>query len=381
MAYRVLITDTITGAIVDELEPIQQPKFDVEILTKGSWGVDLILNNTTNANAMGYALSRKHTWVVCWDSYAIQGGLPASAGFDQASRKLSVSGAGIGSVFDQRTTRAIPGVPATITSSGNSGTFTSFNKRRIVRDLFAAGTSGTGAGLPIDFTDASGETGSETRTYNGYDFTSWWSRAMDEADSSLGPEFYFQPYITVSGGIRVIYFALKIGSPLLGDQALAAAWELNAAYGAIDLDYNLSIMPPHYTWEKGSGSGGAMITGFADNTTVLNGLGIPYADYAENGHSDVSDPVILNAFASQTAGQLQATQEQWTASVRIDGKNESGVVISPTFGTWNPGDKPLFRITGHPVLADGSYRRRIYGYSDGDPGTVALKIQPTPTTL
>lgn len=376
--WRVLITEVKTGIIVDELEPIGAPTFDVEILTKGSWGVELILNNTTNANALAYAQSGKHTFVVCWDSYAVQGGLPTSVGFSQKDMKLSVQGSGLGAIFDDRICRTPSGPSSTLTASANNFTFTSYNKRRIVRELFASGSNETWSLLPLDLTDATGETGSENRSYTAVDFKSWWAQAMVEAESGGGPEFYFQPYITVSGGNRVVFFALKIGNPFLGNPALDAIWELNAAYGAIDLDYNTGLPRPFYTWAKGSGSGGESVVGWFDNNAAMNALGLPYKDMVDNGNSDIGDKTQLDQIAARVGGQASALQEQWSANARIDGKSESGVVISPTLGTWSVGDKPLFRITGHPVLSDGTYRRRIYGYTNSDPGTVALKIQPTP---
>lgn len=383
MTWRCLITESTTGVIVNELALSADPDWSTEIGAKGSWSAQVLLGSGPNTkdDVLAYLTSGRYAWIIAYNNFPLQGGMPASGGYQQKTRTLTASGAGILSLFDNRTVRAPNGTPATIANSANNLAFANLTRRRVIRELLANSLADTnsGAGLPFDLTDAAAETGTENRSYSAADLTSFLKRLADETDDNLGPEFIIRPYFLLQGGQPSVAWKGAIGTPLLGNQNLDASWELNAAFGLIDIDYNMSVPIPHRVWAKGAGDGPVTAIGYAENSAALQTAKVPYADYVDTSHSDISDTTKLNSYAAATLAERSVATETWKATVRVDGKNDRGKQISPELGSWSEGDQPLFRVTRHDVIPDGSYRRRITGYSKGaEPGTVALKIKPTP---
>jgi hypothetical protein len=383
VTWRCLITESTTGLVVDELALAADPDWSTEIGAKGSWSADVLLGTGPNTKdtVLSYLTSGRYAWIIVYNNTPIQGGMPASGGYVQKTRTLTATGSGILALFDNRTVRTANGTPATIASSVNNLTIGNATKRRVIRDLIGLSLADTnsGAGLPFDLTDAATETGSENRVFPASDFTSFVRRLNDESDDNQGPEFIIRPYLVQATNQTFVAWQLAIGTPLLGDQNLAAVWELSAAFGDIDIDYNMAVPIPHRVWAKGAGDGPVTVIGYAENSAALQAAKIPYADYVDTSHTEISDKAKLDSFAAATLAERSVPTETWHAMVRVDGKNTQGVQISPELGSWVEGDQPLFRVTKHQVIPDGSYRRRIVGMSKGEtPGTVALKIKPTP---
>lgn len=383
MTWRCLITESTTGLVIDELTLAADPDYATEIGTKGSWGAQLRLGSGSNSkdNVLAYLTTGRYAWIIVYNDFPVQGGMPATGSYTQKTRMLTATGPGILSMFDNRSTRAPNGTPATIAASANNLVITGASKRRIIRELITQSLLDTasGAGLPFDVSDAQVETGTENRTYAATDFASFLRNLSDETDDNQGPEFIIRPFFVTQSGQLFVAWKLAIGTPLLGDQNLNASWELSAAFGDIDIDYNMSVPIPHRVWTKGAGDGPVTVLGYAENSAALQTAKIPYADYVDTSHTNISDKAKLDSYAAAALAERSAATETWKATVRIDGKNDRGQLISPALGSWAEGDSPLLRVTGHQVIPDGAYRRRIVGYSPGEqPGTVALKIKPTP---
>lgn len=382
MTWRCLITLAHTGQVVDEVQLSADPSWETEIGQKGSWGVELVLGGPNpKDNVLTYMTSGAHAWILLNDDLPVQGGMPGDGGFNQKERTLSVSGAGILGVLDNRIVRAVGGSPATITASANNYALSGITPRRVLRELVLTSLLDTasGAGLPFDLTDAAAETGTTTRNFAAWDFSSVLKKLNDETDNIGGCEFIVRPYTDFQSGIQFVGWKLALGTPQLGNPALAAVWELGAAFGNIDVDYNMSIPRPHRVWSKGAGDGGAAVVGYAENTAALQAANVIYSDYVDTVHNDATIKTTLDGYAAGILSDRAVPLETWTAEVRIDGKNDRGIQISPALGSWVEGDMPLLRITDHPVIPDGDYRRRITGMSNGSaPGLVKLKIQPQP---
>lgn len=378
--YRVLVCEARTGIVKDELKPSGDPSWSTEIGEKGDWSCELQLGVAPNFkdNVLSYTTSGAYFWMICYDDVPLQGGMPSSAGFAQGTNVLSVSGSGIGALFDSREVRMPNATPATIQNAANNWTAAGMSQRALMREIVvkSLGDSDSGASLPFDVSDGAGETGTFTQFFVGSDLTSVWSRLSDQTETDGGVEFIIRPYLFYTGNLPSIGFKLALGTPALGNLTLNALWESGAAFGNIDVDYNMSIPRPHRVWSKGSSDGGGVaLIGYAENTAALQALGVPYADYVDTTHSDSKVLTRLNTFASAVLKEYSVPKETWTMSVRIDGKNRKGIQVSPKLGEWVEGDMPLVRVVRHPVIADGTYRRRIMGMSGGDPGTVNLKIQ------
>lgn len=387
MTWRVLVCQAKTGVIVGELQPTGTPSWSTEIGEKGDWGCSLQLNARSGSgvlmnpkdDVLAYLTSGAYFWAVANGTFIGQAGPPTGGKFEDGL--FQISGSGIGHLLEHRVARQPNGTPATIGASSNDWGFTTMTKRSYMRELVgkSVADSDSGAVLPIDYSDGNGEVGSVARSVKGHELVSVWKKLTDETDNQDSPEFILRPYFTLVGSAPAIAFKLALGTPKLGDANLPAVWELGAAFGNVSVDYNVAVPRPHRSWSKGAGEGPAAVFGYAQNTAPLQAAGVPYADYVDTSHADVSVKATADGYATANLNDFSVPTETWTASVRIDGKNHAGVQISPALGGWAEGDSPLLRITNHPVIPDGSYRRRIIGMSGNDnPSLVDLKIEPTP---
>lgn len=368
-----MVADTVTGAILADVQPRDAPSFSRKLTDKGAWTVNVLPEDRANAAVNLHAVSTcgRYSWIVLADDFVVQAGPVWTFQYDENTRNLSVSGAGIQSLLDRRVLRNAAGPADNIVHVDNDLVLNNFTLRGIAREIIANSLAPTGYGLPIDVPAA--ETGTNTRTYEGYDLATVWDRLIELSKVIDGPELDFRPYLTSTG--LNLRWELLIGSPTLGDQATAAVWDYGGALSQIDIDVNGSASSCTKAWAKGSGTERTMTAGYAADATLV-GLGYPATDFVDNDHTSATEKSTLDSYAAADLEKFQAPTETWKCSVRIDGTSR-GANVSPKLGTWALGDAPQFGISGHPWIADGQYRRRIIGYSDGDDSTVTLDLDTT----
>lgn len=375
--WRVMVAETVTGTLLADITPRELPSFTRAVTDKGSWTVNVIPDDRANAGLdfHSYTDAGRFSWLVAHGDYVVQAGPVVTHTYDENTRALSVSGAGIQGLLARRVLRS-PGTHASITHPAEDVTITGASLRGIATQLVRTNLAQSGYGLPIDVPDT--EAGTNTRTYYAYDLAMVWDRLDELAQVSGGPELDFAPYL-VAGQNR-IRWELRIGGPLLGDQSSAAVWDYGGALSAIDVDNNGSAAPCTRVWVKGSGNERALLTGFAQDPSLV-ALGFPPTDYVDGDHTSVIEQATLHAHARADLAEFRTPTETWSCAVRIDGSASAGVEVSPALGNWSLGDAPIFGVSGHPWLPDGDYRRRVLGYSNADASTVTLTLQPTPAPL
>ncbi|MET9262418.1 hypothetical protein [Amycolatopsis sp. NPDC004079] len=372
--WRVLIADTVTGTLLSDVTPRDLPSFSRRLTDKGSWTVNVLPEDRANSavDLHAYVDAGRYTWIVLADDYICQAGPVFTYQYDNNTRNLSVSGTGIQGLFARRVLRNPAGPANNIVHIGNDLVLNNFTLRGIAREIVNANLAQVGYGLPIDV--PAPETGTNTRTYFGYDLATVWDRLDELSKVDKGPELDFRPYITAAG--TKIRWELAIGSPTLGNQTSTGVWDYGAALGQIDVDVNGAASPCTKAWVKGSGTERTMLAGYASNDTLIS-LGYPPTDYVDNEHTSVVIKSTLDAYAAADLAQFSAPEEAWKCSVRVDGTTSRGRAVSPTLGSWALGDAPVFGVSGHPWIKDGQYRRRILGFSNESESTVALDIQTT----
>lgn len=373
--WRVMVAETVTGAIVADVTPQGLPGFTRKITDKGTWSVAVAPDDKANAGVDFHALtdSGRYSWMVLCDDFVAQAGPVWTHQFDEDSRTLSVAGSGIQGLFDRRALHAPGHGRAEVTTAAADLTITGRSLRGIGRDIMAASLAATiDYGLPIDLPAA--ESGTHERHYFGYDLAKVWPRLDDLSKVDGGPEFDFQPYLV--SGANLLRWTALIGSPLLGDQATHAVWDYGGAVSRINVDVNGAASPCTRAYVKGSGSEWATLVGYAENPGLV-ALGFPPTDYIDTSHSGGIVQSELEGYAQAGLKTFAAPTETWTCSVRIDGATATGIEVSPALGRWDIGDQPTFGISGHPWIADGQYRRRILGYVSKDQSAVDLTLQPT----
>jgi hypothetical protein len=372
--WRVLIADTVTGNILSDVTPRDSPSFSRKVTDKGTWTVNVLPEDRANyaVDLHTYVDAGHYSWIVLCDDYICQAGPVFTYQFDENTRNLSASGTGIQGLFDRRALRNPAGPANNIVHVNNDLVLTNFTLRGIGREIVNANLTQTGYGLPIDVPAA--ETGTNTRTYFGYDLATVWDRLDELSKVDSGPEIDFRPYLTSAG--NQVRWELVIGSPTLGNQTSTGVWDYGGALGQIDVDVNGSASPCTKAWVKGSGTERTMLAGYASNDALI-ALGYPPTDYIDTNHTSVVVKATLDTYATADLAQFSAPTEAWKCSVRVDGSSSNGVVVSPKLSGWSLGDAPIFGISGHPWIVDGQYRRRILGFSSDTESTVSLELQDT----
>lgn len=379
MSFRVLVCETVTGEIVQDVQPAGLPDFSRAISDKGSWEVDVLVDEKANRGIdFTQYTSARFSFAILFDSYVLQAGPVWSYSIDDTKRQVTFSGAGIGSIFSRRIVRnPWGGIPSNITHTANDLNYT-LSLRGILDSLVGEGMGDTGYDLPINI-EIPAEAGTNTRTYYGYDLKNLWDALVDLSQVIDGPEFDFAP--SLNEAENKIYWDLLMGTPLLGDQDSPAVWDYGAAISSITVDGDASTGPVYRAWEKGSGQDRDVVIGFAQNDAAIAD-GTPALEYVGTEHNDATVKDTLNSYASGDLTEYARPQETWSCSARIDGLNDrGGRKVSPTFGEFALGDKPMIGVHGHFWIPDGDYRRRITGFSKDTSQTVSLDLQPEPAVL
>jgi hypothetical protein len=377
--WRALVAETVSGNVVADVVMSAYPQFSRKLCDKGSWAIDLVVDDKANRGIDFHAFTEpaRYSWIVAYNDMAVQAGPVWTYAFKEDSRTLSVAGSGLGGLFGRRVLRNPAGNAATVADVSNDLTYTGLTLASILVELVSDNASQFGYALPLDWPALT--PGSAQRTFAGAELANVWDRLTELSQVINGPEFEFAPVLS-AGGSR-IRWQLVTGSPLLGDSASTSVWDYGAALSAIDIDVNGSASPVTRVWAKGAGQDAATLTGFAENADLI-GVGYPGLDYVDSAHTSDTNPDDLTGYAQADAADFRTPDEKWACTVRIDGLiNSDGVEISPGFGSWSLGDAPLFGLSGHPWIADGLYRRRILGYTQADPSTLALVIGSTPMVV
>jgi hypothetical protein len=190
-----------------------------------------------------------------------------------------------------------------------------------------------------------------TRTYFGFDFATVWDQLSLLTSEADGPDVRFDPQLTWRSDGLYLSYNLRIGNPLLG--ALTPwAWDVPVS-ATVQWDTNVQNMASAY---YGIGSGqdrekiNALVT--TDNDTKL---GFPALEMVDALHTSVVDFGELTSLTLADLTLYDAPAVKWT--VGVQGSRD------PTIGSFRCGDTFQITINDHPVIANGTYRRRITGLS------------------
>lgn len=367
--WRVLVAETLTGDIIADIVPRDLPAFTRAITDKGAWTVNVIPHDRHNQHLDLHALTDvgRYSWVVAYGNYICQAGPVTTYQYDENTHNLSVSGTGLQGLFARRVVRNVNGGNTAITHTSQDLSYTNLTLASVARNLVEENMKQEFYELPLDLPAV--QTGTNERTYQGYDLATVWDRLEELADVIDGPEIDFWP--AFQGLQNKVRWHMITGNPLLGDQESAAVWDYGGALTAIDVDVNGSASPCMRVWSKGSGSEREMKVGFYKDHT-LTALGFPPTDYVDSEHTSATTVAVLDGHARIAQQEFAYPVETWTCSVRID----NGQDLSPSLGSWQLGDAPQYGVSGHPWLADGMYRRRILGFSNDTESQVKLDLKP-----
>lgn len=193
--------------------------------------------------------------------------------------------------------------------------------------------------------------GGESRAYYGFDFATVWEQLSALSSEADGPDVRFDPKLTWKTDGLYLSYELRIGTPLLG--ALTPwAWDVPTS-ATVQWDTNVQNMASAY-YGIGSGQDREKMNALVMDSRLTN-LGFPALEMTDALHTDVID---FDQLASLTAADMtlyRTPAVKWT--IGVQGSRD------PTIGTFRCGDTFQVAVADHPVIADGTYRRRITGLS------------------
>lgn len=374
--WRVFIAETLSGQIMADVAPSAEPTFTRKINDKGELRVRVNVGTDANTRVDFHTYTRpgKYSWALAYGSYIVQAGPIWTHSFTDSTGSLEVSCGGLFSLFSRRVTRNPTGHTAIVDPSEDL-TYTNLSLRGIMRQLVADNLAQVYYDVPSLILPPT-EAGTATRTYYGYELKSIADNMDDLSGVIDGPEFDFAPQFSADGSR--IEWRLDIGGPLLGDQSSAAVWDYGteqAPVDTIDPDVDGSAAPCSRVWVKGTGDERALLTGFAEDLTWQQ-QGYPATDYVDGDHTSASVQQTLEDYADADLAEFRTPTEKWACTVRITGTG--GVEYAPALGNWALGDAPTFFVTNHRWLPEGSYRRRVLGYSNAGTSTITLELAEGP---
>ncbi len=382
-AWRVLIAETLSGEIRADVAYTGDFTFERTLCEKGSLAVSVYVDGpNAQVDLHTYTRPGKYSWILVYGTVIVQAGPVWSYQFNDADRTLQVTCGGMFSLFSRRVTRNPAGsaddpVKAIVNESEDLA-YTGLSLRGIMSRLVSDNLAQLDYGMPSIHVPEP-EAGEAERNYPAYNLKMLADNMTDLAGVIGGPEFDFAPEFTEHG--THVRWNLKIGNPLLGDQESTNVWDYGtegAPIGTIDVDVDGSDSPITRVWVKGDGTERDLKTGFAEDLSRVH-EGYPGTDFVDGDHTSVTEQQTLEDYADKDLELLSAATEAWTCEVRIAGPG--AVEYAPALSNWQLGEAPLFAIANHPWLPDGSYRRRVLGYSNASDSSVSLKLAETPETV
>lgn len=362
--YQVMVADTRTGRILDELPAL--PRWSTGLNTAGQASVDIPLTDASlsERSIRQITLPGRATLVVVYGSEPVWAGPIWSHRYSAARGVLSLSAAGLWSLLDSRYVLPVLGSNVPITDPSADTVLTNLTLGSIARRIVNQALGHTGGNLPLVL--PAEVAGTNERTYRGYELPQLGEALRQLTAVQNGPDLDFRPRWSATPGY--IEWVMRIGSPLLGQVGSPHVWDYPGG-GVVDLEVEESGRPLARVYAVGSGMERAMLTSRSEDLTLVN-AGWPLLE-GEVSRKTVEVQSTLDGWASSTLAALDRQVTAWTATVRAD--------ADPILGTYSLGDDAVLSTTGDPYLPDGAHPVRIVGIASGPDAetTVTLTMAPT----
>lgn len=284
--------------------------------------------------------------------------------YDDESGILTVKAGGLRGLLSRRLViDATSSTPQKVTLTYTNLSLGTIGKRLVQRTL-----ANPGGSLPIVL--PADQSGSNERTYPGYEYATAGQRLDDLSGVQNGPEFAFEPRFTEDGlGIEWVMRAGTTDAPLLTQTGDPWIWDTSVrgavAGMSVSRDGSSRANSVHVT---GQGMDEAILAARASDSAEWE-RGYPLLESAYS-HSTVGRQATLNAWPPAYLQQGSRPWTSWRLAVLRD--------AYPTLAEYRPGDWASVRVADHPYLPDGDYRSRIGSVSASlDSPTVSLDLTPT----
>lgn len=381
--YMALAYDTVTGRIVRELPLADEPSWDARLNDIGGGTVSCPLGVSDDWDQWLHEISRPYRYSLAVglrgtqiDSPLCQAGpltgyVPDEEPSAGSIPKIQYSFKGFWQNLYRRLLHANTWNPAVnrITESA-ADLYVSDSLANVAINILYHATSmvfRAGSALPVDY-PALFPTDDNYRWYYGYDMISAGQRLQELTQVDHGPDVFFQPYLTTSGGYRVVRHRPLIGNPYLVQPGVPLRFDYRsnlvkvAVNGAGEDTSNTAFV-------KGTGNENAQQYGYA-TASSLTSSGWPLLDYVDSGHTSALIQSTLDSWARADVDLLSNLPEQWKATVLTE--------TAPRLGEYVPGHYVSYNILDHHWIPDGLYNWRLLGLSRSgttQAGTVEQSVQ------
>jgi len=375
--YTAVVYSTTSGRIIYDLELADDPEWTARVNDAGGGRITVpLLGGTRTARVREWCIPWRYSIAVVRGDTVCQAGpiVPYAPATDK--RLLTVAFKGFWELLNRRILHNKNWNPAAVKitdpSADISITDSLPNIGRAIVDHATTWLFRPGSFLPLDLPSVLPGGGTNVRTYPGYETAMAGQRLQELTQVENGPDVYFQPYLTTSGGFRAIRHRMLLGNPLLVQLGGALKFDYRSTLVSLSIAGDGSGQA-NTAFVKGSGNEAGTLFGYATDRTLVD-QGWPALDMVDSGHTSASEQATLDGWARADVALYGTQPEQWQAVVRAD--------ADPAWGSYNPGHYANYSVKDHHWLPNGTYSYRILGvsHSSGTPrGCVDHQLQAVRT--
>lgn len=364
------ICDTRTGVKQLQVYPSSGP-FNRALNAPGSGGSHSFqLGDTTLTRAQWKALTTPwaRTLAVCWDDQPHYAGVITKRPYNRDTKTLTLQHVDIRGLLAKR-------YPFGVTSYWTDGTETTPNKLvctnkhlySIASMVVSAGLIGPTSIYSLPIVVPSVVTGSHSRTYFNYNFTTVVDALQELQDADGGPDIDFEPRWSAGGTLEWLMRTGTNTTPALGGSTFD--WNMTVEKPGL-FDVSLDEDAQHQAtgvFSIGSGSEEDMVVAGRGLTGADVGS-VPALDTTQSYKSVDNLPTLIGHSDSELA-IMRNTTKQWDLSfLATDTPGLNALRLGSTLRLFHHGD---------PWIDDGWTSLRLIGYS-GQVGSdkITLDVQP-----
>lgn len=350
-AYRLYAADTRTGRVGWEL-PYTALQWSNPINDAGQLRATLVIEDALDAVRDQGALDPRNilrevltgpfrfSLALAWGNNVVFAGpyLPATDPGDTPT--VDVGAAELVRIFDKR-------LMIDEENGFSDIVFGPTSNANLIKNIIDKSTDGYGRELPITCSNPPNATGPYTLVYHWWDLAKTADALTNLTSQEDGPDYRLDPYFYIGADGLYLAWELHVGEPNLG--ASQSPWTFDDTNAVVSRDIDAMRMASTF-YVPGSGQDEKKTTAYAVNTTLIE-RGFPALEDIDGGYSSETDITRLISYANADVSRYLAPVDKWTLKVRADAE--------PGLGTYRVGDAMLVDIRRHPIIAPGTYTRRI----------------------
>ena len=237
---------------------------------------------------------------------------------------------------------------------------------QIAVNLLQLATAEYGADLPLVLPTVTA-VGTHERNYVGSDLGQVSTRLQQLTEDDDGPDICAE--IALNADQTQASIPIRIGQPYLGQQGSEWHWEFPGSCTDIKPDPDSSLMAGRW-YVPGNGIADQKPIGIAHDNSLID-VGHPLLCGVDNNHGSVSEQSTMDSYASADVAAFRFPLESWTLTVKAN--------VPPLLGSYSRGDDFTIRVSRHPWIPAGQYRRRIVAISGDLSDEVTIVSAPAPT--